>query len=217
MSIASKIMDYMAALPPSEDGDYIPLDQAVMADAIGMPVGRLRNHMSAMAANGRWEWVKSYNPSKGKDTVIGFKNLRPPDGKAPPKMKLLKERHKKRVAAVKGEPEPIKRIRPVETPELDRLLEARTAMDRFVAEFPGMVDEARAREALRVDASKTEAYVAEGLSLLDRNRWLESQLHEVREKYATEHRELEYLRLKHNKQLQETLVTAGVSHSDPHD
>lgn len=228
MSKASEIIKYMQSLPANEEG-WVPLDQQKMADAIGMPVGRLRNHMSAMAANKRWEWVKQRSEEHGRDLVVGFTNLNPPskffdnaDGRMGRPRKQSEQKPKKAktngAAPEPAVPQPERRIlRAVPTPELERIYGARSAMARFVADFPGIVDEARAQAAVRIDEAKAEAYAHEGMALLERNAWLEDRYRVTRAELAEARRELEYLRLKGNKQLQEGLASAGVTHSDPND
>jgi hypothetical protein len=207
MSTASKIRDYLTSLPPGED-DYVPLDMDKMATSLGVARAKLGSHMSAMVSTGKLEVVHDDKapPGGGRPRIIGFRNLVMP-GKRGPKPKSQNGA----VAEARVE-RPVRRT--LATPELDRVAEARSAMTNFVSQFPGLIDEARANEAIRIDPEKAEQYANEGIALVERVRWLENRNRELREQVNNLERELGYKKAKNNEQLREALVTAGVAHGD---
>lgn len=208
MSQAQKIREFLAKQPTKEDLDYIPIDLNEVANAVGSTRAKVASHIAAMANIGRLEAVHGTPPpTGGRPPIVGFRNL-DMKGKA-------KSGSRPRLVPVPSGPRPTRRL--VQTPELDLLLEARTAMQNFVAQFEGMVDEARAREAIRVDPAKAEAYVNEGLSVIERNMYLEQSNRELRDRVNSLERELGYKKLQRDKTLREALVNSGVAHSDPND
>lgn len=205
------MFDYMRQLQPGENGDFIPLDPTKMAQELKMDRTKMVKQLSTWNSTGRVELVKDGEHGKT-SKIIGFRGLAGP-GKPGPK--VVKGAPKVAVAAEKPEPRPVRRL--VQTPELDRIMSARSAMQQFVAQFPGLVDEARARQAITIDSDKTEAYVDEGLSIMERNVWLEDRNRQLRERVTELERELGYRRTANDKELRKALETAGVVHSDPND
>lgn len=207
MSIASKIRDYLVALPPGEG--YTPFDLDKMAEDMKIPRRRLSSHVSAMVVKGKIEAVRDENRH-----LIGFTKVHTEDRRATNSGPRRKPKASKTNVVIRVEqPErPVRRL--VQTPELDRVHEARSAMAEFVKSFPGIVDEARATGSIRIDPEKAQVYAQEGLSLLERNQWLESRNRELRERNAQLERELGYKKAKDNQELRTALVTAGVVHGD---
>ena len=199
VSTASKITNYLSGLKPGED--YVPLDLDQAAKDLGIPRARLGSHVSAMGSKGRLEFVKD-----DKSRIIGFKNLITTD------RRKQRATRKSNGSAPVEEPRPTRRL--VQTPELDRVYEARSAMFAFVEQFAGMVDQERAEAALRLDPDKVDAYVREGMSLIDRNRWLENRNRELRDELASATRELGFLKAKKDESLRTALVSAGVAHAE---
>lgn len=203
MSQASKIRDYLAKLPTTNEDGFIPLDIDKMASDLNTTRKRLLPMMSNLVSRGLWDWEKN---DEGR--IIGFKNLRP--------LKDLRRREAKQEAARAGTvkeaiADMTRRI--VSTPEIDRLSEAKSAMQRFVEQFPGVVDEAKAAAALHIDPEKAEAYANEGMALLARNRHLERRNSELVRRVRELERENGYLKQKNDEKLREGLVNAGVVHA----
>lgn len=205
MSTASKIREYLSSLPQGEE-DYTPLDMEAMAQSLGVARQKLSSHMAAMAATGKLEMVHADKapPEGGRPRVIGFRNIIFPGKRGP--------QPKKKNGVEQVEARPVRKL--VQTPELDRVFEARSAMGEFVSQFPGLVDEARANAAIRIDPEKAEQYANEGIAVIERNRWLENRNKELRDRVTELERELGYKRAKNDVQLREALVTAGVTHGD---
>lgn len=209
MSTASKIREYLSSLPQGEE-DYTPLDVEAMAQSLGVARQKLSSHMAAMAATGRLEMVHADKapPEGGRPRVIGFRNLIFPNKRGlKPKQQGAKPNGVEQAGA-----RPVRKL--VQTPELDRVFEARSTMGEFVSQFPGLVDEARANAAIRIDPEKAEQYANEGIAVIERNRWLENRNKELRDRVTELERELGYKRAKNDVQLREALVTAGVTHGD---
>lgn len=213
MSQAQKIRDYIAKRQPNEDG-FIPLDLDEMGKALGSTRAKVGSHLAAMAAVGKLTVVHAEKspPGGGRKPVIGIRPIALGDRRSPKNRKPQHAKQTPSVAAAQPEPRVIRRF--VQTPELDRVAEARDAMSEFVRQFPGMVDEARATEAIRIDESKAEVYVNEGLSLIQRNVYLEQQNRDLRDRNRELERELGYKRLANNKELRAGLASAGVTHGD---
>ena len=211
MSRSQQMFDYMSQLQPGAE-DYVPLDPTRMAEDLKMDRVKMVSQLSTWNSIGRVELVK--DGSHGRTSkIIGFRNLRGP-GKPGPKAKKAGQ---PKVVAEERQPEPRPIRRLVQTPELDRIMSARSAMEEFVSQFPGIVDEARAKQAITIDPEKAEAYVNEGLNILQRNERLEAHNRELRARVNELERELGYKRTANNKELRQALVTAGVIHSDPND
>lgn len=201
MSQVQKIRDYLSTLKPVADLDYIPVDYGDVAKVVNSTRDKVSSHMGAMAHAGKIELVHGEaGPQGGRPRVIGFRNMVTSN----PKPKLVKT---DKAAA----PPVIRRL--VQTPELDRIVEARQAMAEFARQFPGLVDEARAAEAIRIDESKIGTYLDEGLTLIERNRALEQSNRELRARVSELERELGYKRMRTDSQLREALSTAGVAHA----
>lgn len=219
MSRSQQMFDYMSKLQPEGGADFIALDPGKMAQELKINREDTVKLLSAWNSTGRIELVKD-NQHGRTSPIIGFRNLVPAGHKrTKPRPERPSERAMRLVAKDEGRIHedgsvaPPKPRRLVQTPELDRLHEASSAMDQFVSQFPGVVDEARARQAIRIDPDKAEAYATEGLALLARNEKLEARMREVSRRNQELERELGYKRTKENTQLREALTTAGVVHS----
>lgn len=206
MSVSQKIREYIAKQPQPDDLDYVPIDLNKVAEAVGSSRTKVSSHMAAMASVGRLETVHGQPPpTGGRPPIVGYRNLNM-EGKKPAKKQITS------IAPAVAEPKPVRKL--VQTPELDRVSAARSAMAEFVKQFGGMVDEARAAEAISIDPTKADAYVEEGLSLIQRNAYLEQRNRELHERVTQLDRELGFLRLSKNSELREGLKTAGVTHGD---
>lgn len=210
MSLAARIFDYMGKIEPNDDG-WCPLDLGSMADVLGMPIKALRNHMSAAASKGRWVWVKDDN-----NRVIGFKDFAPPKRTHGGLSVIPRSKKKKKNGAAVAETKPAAQMRRrlIEAPHLERIAEARSAMAEFVRQFPGVINEQRAGAAIEYDTENAEQYIEEGLSLLERARWLEERNAELAAENAQLKRENDYFRKKEDPKFKEALATAGVVHAD---
>lgn len=208
MSKSSQIMEYLDNLPA--EGDWVPLDLDAATQKLSMTRPKLVSWLSAFQSQGKIELVKDGEQRTAR--VMGFRNLNW-KAKRPRKRKEVTKPALAEVAALtkESQPQPIRRL--VQTPELDRLFSARSAMSEFVSHFPGLVDEARAQAAIHVDPEKAEVYANEGMSLIERNQRLEVRNRELSARVTELERELGYKRLANNKQLREGLVSAGVVHS----
>lgn len=204
MSKASQIINYMQAEAKHAKDDYVPLDLNEMAKQLNSTRERLVSNMSSMVHSGRFDWAKD---DEGK--IIGYRNL------------IVGDRRKRAVrlslAKTNGNPQPapqpiVRKV--VQTPELDRVFQARSAMHEFVDQFPGLVDRARLEQSMQYDPDKLDAYVGEGISLIERNRWLEKRNAELSSQLNEAVRERDYLRTKNDSRLQEGLASAGVTHAE---
>ncbi len=229
MSIAGKIRAYLADEmkkgQPNDEGWY-PLDMDKMAKDLGLPRPKLGSHVSAIASKGSLKLIKDKNaegmrgnPAQGH--IVGFSDFDAIDhrlaGTPPvPKERTLMGSIRAAVAKAEAPPEPRPSRRLVPTPNLDRIWEAQSAMAKFVEQFPGLVDEARARASIQIDPNRVEDYANEGMSLLSRNAYLEERNRELGERVRTLERELGFKRAKSDQQLQGALRDSGVlvAHGD---
>lgn len=206
MSKASQIINYMQAEAKNAKDDYVPLDLSEMAKQLNSTRDRLVSNMSSMVHHGRFEWAKD---DEGK--IIGYRNLIIGDRrKRAVRMALAKQNGQ---PPVQTAPQPVVR-KVVQTPELDRVFQARSAMHSFVDQFPGLVDRARMEQSMQFDPDKLDEYVNEGISLIERNRWLEKRNADLSAQLNEAVRERDYLRTKNDSRLKEGLVSAGVAHAD---
>lgn len=201
MSRAQQIRDYLNRLPRNQEDTYVPLDFDDMVRSIGVGRDTLVKQMSGFVHLGKLEWVKD---DSGR--VIGFNNLNFD------KKRRVAQPQAMRAPGGQVEPRPLRRIVP--TPELDRVYAVRSAMNAFVEQFAGMVDEARLREAMKVDTDKASEYVAEGVSLMERNRFLEERNRELNHRVEELERENGYLKKRNNNELRGALQAVGVTHGE---